>query len=972
MQSLLASFLLIIAAAIFRDREAKVHGVFMLGHVLNVWGYACLGLPLVEWAFGNRTEIRSWQQPAFLSYMAYGVYMTGRRPDLASAVLERAQAVLSLYPDPFYRILYVVSRLRSASQEGDIVASEAMAEELIAHSKRAGIQRFYYSAVADLTLCYAIRGLYWRADEQLKILASYEPGSGDPVERGSFYRLRGWAQYYCGRYDFALADAEMALESFNNSGSFQLARQMSKLLKILATMRIRLGADTRGQGSWGAIHVQIHLFRLGILKVLWGSNCHVKRAINEEIAILSRGFQRMVTVAHDRSAHISAIQDEMLSLADDVINAESDRAAWSRVEGVLRIHLKVQIEGIATVPGAPEFRTRGVASQGSRIEFAVARTQNGDPVTQVVSMSAVEGAVLSAAEDAIYTLHPSISSIFKIRDLHMELVRNAANSAIARMTQMLAHDVRKPFSILRMGLGMLSSARDPESVRSVLRRLMPEIDKAVGSVDGLIADVMEVGSTSTALIQEPASPESLIEAAIGEACRIYPKVSVSIAYDLQHTHMANVHVQKVGRVFSNILGNAIQAIGQRGAIWFKTREREGQIEFCLGNSGSCIPSETLCKLFDAFYTSGKKGGTGLGLAIAEKVVKAHGGRIWCESSRTDQHSEGKVEFFFTLPIADGQRSRTTATLPAHTSEVTTAILLLADSQTSEGSLDKGELTLEADIIQLSSELRRPLKVLVVDDEAVYRNALVSYFTRTRELAEAICVQQSTGSNAALASAKETPFDLIITDVDMGVESMDGFELVRALRQNGAMAMICVHSNRIVVADHKTAITSGADAFLPKPVARAQLLKLMLEAGKLRQQLEGQMSAEGSIPDLLLVKPEILVVDDNPFILEAWAEMLQGEASLHLISSLEDLRARLETDPGFADRLLLAVTDMHLGGSAGDGLDVGRLLKSYRPELLVLLSSDGVFGAEELHGTIDTTIGKDPVELSKLLVYGARA
>jgi len=76
--------------------------------------------------------------------------------------------------------------------------------------------------------------------------------------------------------------------------------------------------------------------------------------------------------------------------------------------------------------------------------------------------------------------------------------------------------------------------------------------------------------------------------------------------------------------------------------------------------------------------------------------------------------------------------------------------------------------------------------------------------------------------------------------------------------------------------------------------------------------------------------------------------------------------------GFADRLLLAVTDMHLGGSAGDGLDVGRLLKSYRPELLVLLSSDGVFGAEELHGTIDTTIGKDPVELSKLLAYGARA
>jgi len=202
-----------------------------------------------------------------------------------------------------------------------------------------------------------------------------------------------------------------------------------------------------------------------------------------------------------------------------------------------------------------------------------------------------------------------------------------ASDAVARMTQMLAHDVRKPFSILRMGLGMLGSAKDPAAVKAVLSRLVPEIDKAVSSVDGLIADVMEVGSSSTALIQELASPESLIEATLGETFRIYPKASIEIGYDLRHTHMANVHVQKVGRVFSNIVGNAVHAMGQKGRIWFKTRERDGLIEFCLGNAGSVIPAESLPKLFDAFFTSGKKGGTGLGLAIAEKVVKAHGGRI---------------------------------------------------------------------------------------------------------------------------------------------------------------------------------------------------------------------------------------------------------------------------------------------------------------------------------------------------------
>ena len=60
---------------------------------------------------------------------------------------------------------------------------------------------------------------------------------------------------------------------------------------------------------------------------------------------------------------------------------------------------------------------------------------------------------------------------------------------------MLAHAVRKPFSILRMGLGMLGTAKDPAAVKIILAGLVLEIDKTLRSGDGLIADVMEVGST---------------------------------------------------------------------------------------------------------------------------------------------------------------------------------------------------------------------------------------------------------------------------------------------------------------------------------------------------------------------------------------------------------------------------------------------------------------------------------------------
>jgi hypothetical protein len=57
--------------------------------------------------------------------------------------------------------------------------------------------------------------------------------------------------------------------------------------------------------------------------------------------------------------------------------------------------------------------------------------------------------------------------------------------------------------------------------------------------------------------------------------------------------------------------------------------------------------------------------------------------------------------------------------------------------------------------------------------------------------------------------------------------------------------------------------------------------------------------------------------------------------------------------------------MNFDGSAGDGIDVGRLLKKYRPQLRVLLSSDGIIPAGDLLGAIDLAIGKDPVGLAAL-------
>ena len=427
---------------------------------------------------------------------------------------------------------------------------------------------------------------------------------------------------------------------------------------------------------------------------------------------------------------------------------------------------------------------------------------------------------------------PALGEIKVFVDNITKLYESARESekyeAIASMTQMLAHDVRKPFSVLRVGLAMLSNAKDPEGVKKVMSRVVPEIDRAMRSVDGMLADVMEVGSVSTALIQEPASLESLIESTLGDIVRIYPEANISFSYDLKNSHMANVHIQKMSRVYSNIVANAFQAMRCQGTMWFYSTEANGMITSCIGNAGSFIPAEGLPRLFDAFFTSGKKGGTGLGLAIAQKVISAHGGKIWCESSKTAEYPEGKVEFFFTLPISH-QLNTTTANLPLYSTDLAKHLTLANEQSQVSINPGKGELSLEEDIVAAHLSIGRALRVLIVDDESIYRSALVSSLSRNPDLSRVLELTQADGSPAALKALTSNDFDLIVTDVDMGKMSSNGFELVAELRRRGSKALICVHSNRIVVADSKAAIEVGADSFMPKPMAPAQLLRLLLQA-----------------------------------------------------------------------------------------------------------------------------------------------
>ncbi len=89
---------------------------------------------------------------------------------------------------------------------------------------------------------------------------------------------------------------------------------------------------------------------------------------------------------------------------------------------------------------------------------------------------------------------------------------------------------------------------------------------------------------------------------------------------------------ELNQVWTNILDNAIDALGGNGEIRIKAFARDADVVVQICDNGPGMPPEIRERIFEPFYTTKPPGsGTGLGLHISHNVVNRHGGRINVES-----------------------------------------------------------------------------------------------------------------------------------------------------------------------------------------------------------------------------------------------------------------------------------------------------------------------------------------------------
>ena len=104
----------------------------------------------------------------------------------------------------------------------------------------------------------------------------------------------------------------------------------------------------------------------------------------------------------------------------------------------------------------------------------------------------------------------------------------------------------------------------------------------------------------------------------------------------------------IHEVITNLVDNAVKFTPSESPISISVHLEEDSVVVSVEDTGPGVEHEEKNKLFETFYR-GKQlmsvHGLGLGLAICQKIIEAHGGKIWVENNK----SQGAA-FRFSLPL----------------------------------------------------------------------------------------------------------------------------------------------------------------------------------------------------------------------------------------------------------------------------------------------------------------------------------
>jgi signal transduction histidine kinase len=204
------------------------------------------------------------------------------------------------------------------------------------------------------------------------------------------------------------------------------------------------------------------------------------------------------------------------------------------------------------------------------------------------------------------------------------LLRSRRMATIGETAAMVGHDLRNPLQGI-MGAAYVLKTREA-SLSESGKEILHIIEDGIERSDKIINDLLEY-SNEIQLQRSTSNPKALLDKSLSVL-----KIPGNITL-VNHTHdqpKVQVDVEKMQRVFQNLMKNAVDAMPNGGTLTITSTESKGNLLVGFMDTGEGMSEEILGKIWSPLFTTKAKG-MGYGLAIVKRFTEAHGGTVNVET-----------------------------------------------------------------------------------------------------------------------------------------------------------------------------------------------------------------------------------------------------------------------------------------------------------------------------------------------------
>jgi signal transduction histidine kinase/CheY-like chemotaxis protein len=382
-----------------------------------------------------------------------------------------------------------------------------------------------------------------------------------------------------------------------------------------------------------------------------------------------------------------------------------------------------------------------------------------------------------------------------------------ANRMKDEFLAVLSHELRTPLNAI-VGYSRLLRGGVLNSEKA--QRGLETLERNAAALTQIVEDILDVSRIVSGKIRLDVQPVEIPLIVDNAVATIQPaadakSIRLQLMLDPRVGPVAG-DPNRLQQVLWNLLSNAVKFTPKGGSIQVRAERVNSHVEIVVSDTGTGIRPEFLPHVFDRFRqadsgTTRKTGGLGLGLAIVRHIVELHGGTVEATSGGEGQGSTFRV----CLPVMLVQPERATAPREHPRTPQVHALRELGDL--------------------------RGIRVLAIDDETDALDLL-------RVVLESAGAEVTTSATplTALALLEESQPDAVV--LDLGMPEMDGFEVIRRIRESANPAIRNVPAAALTAfarADDRTkALRSGFEMHLAKPVDPGELVASVLTLARRRR------------------------------------------------------------------------------------------------------------------------------------------